>query len=80
MEQSQNKSSLEPMSSNEQKGSFFFVHHIDIPLLLGLMASLFFSLFVLYSASGQHIDNARLPSNKNRFSLCADDFCGPNST
>ena len=56
MEQSQNKSSLEPMSSNEQKGSFFFVHHIDIPLLLGLMTSLFFSLFVLYSASGQHID------------------------
>ena len=55
-EQQQNRETLAQINSNVQKGSFFFRHHVDIPLLLGLLMSLCFSLFILYSASGQHID------------------------
>lgn len=35
-------------------GSIFVRWHIDLPLLLGLVMTLLLSLFVLYSASGQH--------------------------
>ena len=42
--------------SNKFQGTFFSRHHIDLPLLFGLFAALCFSLFVLYSASGQELD------------------------
>ncbi len=51
-----NRSNLEQINAKVPKGSFFFRHHVDIPLLLGLMISLCFSLFILYSASGQHAE------------------------
>lgn len=51
-----NKANLNEINSKAPKGSFFYRHHVDIPLLLGLMMTLCFSLFVLYSASGQHFD------------------------
>lgn len=37
-----------------QPASIFMRWHIDLPLVLGLMMTLFLSLIVLYSASGQH--------------------------
>ena len=51
-----NKANLNEINSKAPKGSFFYRHHVDIPLLLGLLMTLCFSLFVLYSASGQHFD------------------------
>ena len=37
-----------------KRGTWLMRHHIDLPLLLGLLMTLLLSLFVLYSASGQH--------------------------
>ncbi|HIV15766.1 MAG TPA: rod shape-determining protein RodA [Candidatus Avisuccinivibrio pullicola] len=36
------------------RGSWLTRRHIDLPLILGLLMTLLLSLFVLYSASGQH--------------------------
>ncbi|MEE0892074.1 MAG: rod shape-determining protein RodA, partial [Succinivibrio sp.] len=47
---------LGQVNSNKVQGTFFSRHHIDLPLLFGLFAALCFSLFVLYSASGQELD------------------------
>lgn len=52
----QDKNSIEQINSNAPKGSFFYRHHVDIPLMFGLFLALCFSLFVLYSASGQEAD------------------------
>jgi rod shape determining protein RodA len=52
----QDKNSIEKINSNAPKGSFFYRHHVDIPLMFGLFLALCFSLFVLYSASGQEAD------------------------
>ena len=49
------KSSVE-MSDSKQVQPFLVRCHIDLPLLLGLLMTLGMSLFVLYSASGQHIE------------------------
>ncbi len=53
---SEDKYTLEQVNSNKVKGNFFSRHHIDFPLMLGLFLALCFSLFVLYSASGQEVD------------------------
>lgn len=47
---------MEQINANAPKGSFFYRHHVDIPLMFGLFLALCFSLFVLYSASGQEAD------------------------
>ena len=52
----QDKVTLGQVNSNKVQGTFFSRHHIDLPLLFGLLAALCFSLFVLYSASGQELD------------------------
>lgn len=49
------KNSLEIQGSANQP-SLLTRWHIDVPLLMGLFMCLALSLFVLYSASGQHID------------------------
>lgn len=49
-------SALERVNTVVQKGGFFLRHHIDAPLLTGLIALMLLSLFVLYSASGQNAD------------------------
>ena len=49
------KSSVE-MSDRKQVQPFLVRCHIDLPLLLGLLMTLGMSLFVLYSASGQHVE------------------------
>lgn len=48
--------SLEHINSPVPKASFFTRHHVDVQLMLGLTLTLCLSLFVLYSASGQHTD------------------------
>ncbi len=53
---SEDRYTLEQVNSNKVKGNFFSRHHIDFPLMLGLFLALCFSLFVLYSASGQEVD------------------------
>ena len=50
------KNTLNQVNSNRVKGTFFTRHHVDLPLLFGLFLALCFSLFVLYSASGQEAD------------------------
>ncbi len=50
------KDTLEQVNTNKVRGPFSVKYHVDLPLLLGLLASLFLSLFVLYSASGQELD------------------------
>ena len=50
------KNTLGQVNTNKVQGTFFTRHHVDVPLLLGLFLALCFSLFVLYSASGQEID------------------------
>ena len=52
----QDKTTLGQVNSNRIRGNFFSRHHIDLPLLFGLFLALCFSLFVLYSASGQEFD------------------------
>ena len=52
----QDKVTLGQVNSNKVQGTFFSRHHIDLPLLFGLFGALCFSLFVLYSASGQELD------------------------
>ena len=52
----QDKVTLGQVNSNKVQGTFFSRHQIDLPLLFGLFAALCFSLFVLYSASGQELD------------------------
>ena len=52
----QDKVTLGQVNSNKVQGTFFSRHHIDLPLLFGLFAALCFSLFVLYSASGQELE------------------------
>ena len=52
----QDKVTLGQVNSYKVQGTFFSRHHIDLPLLFGLFAALCFSLFVLYSASGQELD------------------------
>ena len=52
----QDKVTLRQVNSNKVQGTFFSRHPIDLPLLFGLFAALCFSLFVLYSASGQELD------------------------
>ena len=52
----QDKVTLGQVNSNKVQGTFFSRNHIDLPLLFGLFAALCFSLFVLYSASGQELD------------------------
>ena len=52
----QDKTTLGQVNSNRIRGTFFSRHHIDLPLLFGLFVALCFSLFVLYSASGQELD------------------------
>ena len=52
----QDKVTLGQVNSNKVQGTFFSRDHIDLPLLFGLFAALCFSLFVLYSASGQELD------------------------
>ena len=52
----QDKTTLGQVNSNRIRGTFFSRHHIDLPLLFGLFLALCFSLFVLYSASGQEFD------------------------
>lgn len=44
------------MSNKEQFQPLLARYHIDLPLMLGLLMTLGMSLFVLYSASGQHIE------------------------
>lgn len=53
---SESNESLNRVNTVVHKGGFFFRHHIDIPLLTGLMILMTLSLFVLYSASGQNTD------------------------
>lgn len=43
------------MTDSQQKGSFWAKIHIDLPFLLCILALLGYSLFVLWSASGQDI-------------------------
>lgn len=50
------KTTLSQVNANKVHGTFFSKHHVDLPLLFGLFLALCFSLFVLYSASGQEID------------------------
>ena len=50
------KVTLDQVNTNKIKGPISNKYHTDVPLLLGLLASLFLSLFVLYSASGQEVD------------------------
>lgn len=52
----QEKFTLGQVNSNKVQGTFFSRNHIDLPLLFGLFVALCFSLFVLYSASGQEFD------------------------
>ncbi len=42
--------------SGEEPRSLLLRWHLDLPLILGLVMTLLLSLFVLYSASGQHPD------------------------
>ena len=44
------------MSTTEKKIPLLARWHLDLPMIIGLLACLGLSLFVLYSASGQHID------------------------
>lgn len=44
------------LSNNNHVQPFLARYHIDLPLLIGLFMTLCMSLFVLYSASGQHIE------------------------
>ena len=50
------KTTLSQVNANKVHGTFFSKHHVDLPLLFGLFLALCFSLFILYSASGQEID------------------------
>ncbi|AFI91223.1 peptidoglycan glycosyltransferase MrdB [Pectobacterium parmentieri] len=43
------------MTDSQQKGSFWAKIHIDLPFLLCILALLGYSLFVLWSASGQDV-------------------------
>ncbi len=53
---SEDKITLNQVNTNKVGRSFFSRYHVDLPLMFGLFLALCFSLFVLYSASGQHID------------------------
>lgn len=50
------RSGTHPMIRQDSNASLWQRFHIDIPLLLGLLALLLVSLVVLYSASGMHVD------------------------
>jgi rod shape determining protein RodA len=52
----QDKSTLNQVNSQKVRGSIFTRYHVDLPLMFGLFLALCFSLFVLYSASGQEAD------------------------
>src|SRR5574344_909506 len=52
----QEKITLGQVNSNKVQGTFFSRHHVDLPLMFGRFLALCFSLFVLYSASGQEPD------------------------
>ncbi|PJG59187.1 rod shape-determining protein RodA [Aeromonas cavernicola] len=45
-----------PMSNSARQQSIWYKLHIDLPLLLGLLAVMTLSMVVLYSASGQDLD------------------------
>ncbi|ALP39554.1 rod shape-determining protein RodA [Aeromonas schubertii] len=45
------------MSNSERRTSIWYRMHIDLPLLLGLLAVMALSMVVLYSASGQSMDD-----------------------
>ncbi len=51
-----NQHSLELVNNYVPKAGFFTRHHVDVPLILGMLMALCLSLFVLYSASGQEMD------------------------
>lgn len=53
---SEDKNTLSQVNSNSIGKNFLTRHHIDLPLMFGLFLALCFSLFVLYSASGQEAD------------------------
>mgnify|MGYP000149030870 CR=1 FL=1 len=44
------------MSNSARQQSIWYKLHIDLPLLLGLLALMTLSMVVLYSASGMHVD------------------------
>lgn len=46
-----------PMSNSARQQSIWYKLHIDLPLLLGLLAVMTLSMVVLYSASGQDMDS-----------------------
>lgn len=52
----QDKTTLSQVNSQKIRGSIFTRYHVDLPLMFGLFLALCFSLFVLYSASGQELD------------------------
>ena len=45
------------MSNSARQQSIWYKLHIDLPLLLGLLALMTLSMVVLYSASGQDFDS-----------------------
>ncbi len=45
------------MSNSARQQSIWYKLHIDLPLLLGLLAVMTLSMVVLYSASGQDMDS-----------------------
>lgn len=45
------------MSNSARQQSLWYRLHIDLPLLLGLLALMTLSMVVLYSASGQDMDS-----------------------
>ncbi|MBP6383689.1 MAG: FtsW/RodA/SpoVE family cell cycle protein, partial [Aeromonas sp.] len=45
------------MSNSSRQQSLWYKLHIDLPLLLGLLALMSLSMVVLYSASGQDVDS-----------------------
>ena len=56
MTDSSSNASLAQINSQTSRDSFLVRHHIDLPIVLGLVMALCLSLFVIYSASGQQMD------------------------
>lgn len=50
------QASLDHVNNRVSNTNFFARHHVDMPIVLGMLMALCLSLFVLYSASGQHAD------------------------
>lgn len=57
--------------TNAARVSIFYRWHLDMPLIVGLLLCLILSLFVLYSASGQHIEMLERQVIRTGAAFCA---------